>query len=70
MRKVIFLSLFTFALLSATAQMQTQIIGDRLFLQGITGTSEFLLQNSAATVSGFLFNKGLGRKQFRRAVLL
>ncbi|HEY5464495.1 MAG TPA: hypothetical protein VIJ95_14635 [Hanamia sp.] len=40
MLKVIFLSIFTFVLLSATAQVQTQVIGDSVFVHNNMGRSQ------------------------------
>jgi trimeric autotransporter adhesin len=69
MLKIILLGIFTFALLSATAQIQTQVIGDSVFMHSNTGKSELILQNSTDTVNGFLFNNGAGRTAFRRALV-
>lgn len=69
MLKIILLGIFTFALLSATAQIQTQVIGDSVFMRSNTGKSELILQNSTDTVNGFLFNNGAGRTAFKRALV-
>lgn len=69
MLKIILLGIFTFALLSATAQIQTQVIGDSVFMHSNTGKSELILQNSTDTVNGFLFNNGAGRTAFKRALV-
>lgn len=69
MFKTILLSIFTFVLLSATAQVQTQVIGDSVFIHGNTGKSELILQNSTDLINGFLFNRGAGRTEFRHALI-
>lgn len=69
MIKIILLSTFTFAQLTATAQVQTQVIGDSVFMHSNTGKSELILQNSTDTVNGFLFNNGAGRTAFRHALI-
>lgn len=69
MLKIILLSIFTFALLTVTAQVQTQVIGDSVFMHSNSGKSELILQNSTDTVNGFLFNNGAGRTAFRRALV-
>lgn len=69
MLKVIFLSIFTCVLLSATAQVQTQVIGDSVFIHSNAGKGELILQNRTDSVNGFLFNKGAGRTEFRRGLV-
>jgi hypothetical protein len=54
--------------LSATAQVQTQIIGDSVHIHSNTGTGELRLENSTDTVAGFLYNTGLGRTQFKHGL--
>ncbi|WP_133994701.1 hypothetical protein [Dinghuibacter silviterrae] len=54
--------------LSATAQVQTQIVGDSVHIHSNTGTGELRLENSTDTIPGFLFNTGAGRTQFKRGL--
>jgi len=69
MLKVILFSIFTSVVILVNAQVQTQVIGDSVFVHSNTGTSELILQNSTDTVNGFLFNKGAGRTEFRKALI-
>src|SRR6185312_3699800 len=69
MLKIFLLTILTFALLPAIGQVQTQVIGDSVYIHANTGTSELILQNSSDTVNGFLFNRGGGRTEFRHALV-
>ena len=69
MRTLIFFSFFCLTGLFATAQVQTQIIGDSVRIHGNTGSGELNLENSTDSVLGFLFNTGKGRTQFRRGLV-
>jgi hypothetical protein len=69
MRSTILLIAASLIVTSAAAQVQTQIIGDSVRIHGNTGTAELNLENSTDTVPGFLFNKGLGRTQFKRGLV-
>lgn len=69
MLKVILFSLITCAVLSVNAQVQTQVIGDSVFVHSNTGKGELILQNSTDSVNGFLFNKGAGRTEFKKALI-
>jgi hypothetical protein len=53
----------------ATAQVQTQIIGDSVRIHSNSGTAELNLENSTDTVLGFLYNKGGGRTRFKRGLI-
>ncbi len=54
---------------SASAQVQTQIIGDSVRIHGNTGKGELILQNSKDSVKGFLFNKSAGRTVFQHGLI-
>jgi len=69
MLKTILFTVFTFILLSGTAQVQTQLIGDSIYIHNNNSTGELILQNSTDSVNGFLFNKGAGRTEFRHALV-
>ncbi|MGN6196504.1 MAG: hypothetical protein ACTHOB_16310 [Ginsengibacter sp.] len=69
MLKGIFFTVTTFIFLCATAQVQTEVIGDSVFMHSNTGKSELILQNSTDSVNGFLYNKGAGRTEFRHALM-
>ncbi|MGN6196505.1 MAG: glycosyl hydrolase family 28-related protein [Ginsengibacter sp.] len=68
MLKIFLLTILTFALLPAIAQVQTQVIGDSIYIHSNNSTGELILQNSTDTVNGFLFNRGAGRTEFRHAL--
>lgn len=69
MLRVILFSIFACAVVSVSAQVQTQVIGDSVFIHSNTGKGELILQNSTDTVNGFLFNKGEGRTEFRKVLV-
>lgn len=69
MLKVILFSILTCVVFSVNAQVQTQVIGDSVFIHSNTGKGELILRNSTDTVKGFLFNKGAGRTEFRRVLV-
>ncbi len=51
---------------AATAQVQTQVIGDSIHMHSNAATAELILENSTKNVNGFLYNKGSGRTEFRK----
>lgn len=63
------LSIFILVAGTAMAQVQTQLIGDSVFIHSNTGKGELIIQNSTDTIKGFLFNKGEGRTEFRKILL-
>src|SRR5687768_17243249 len=69
MRKIIFSTLGIVLSLPCFAQIQTQIVGDSIWLHSNTGTGEFILENNTKTVNGFLFNKDNGRTEFRQGLI-
>lgn len=69
MLRVIFFSMISLVVFSASAQVQTQVIGDSVFIHGNTGKGELILQNNTDSVKGFLFNKGNGRTEFRKGLI-
>lgn len=69
LKKVVSFSILTCVVLSVNAQVQTRVIGDSVFIHSNTGKGELILQNSTDSVNGFLYNKGSGRTEFRRALI-
>ena len=69
MLKIIFLPVLCLLVFSAVGQVQTQVVGDSVYIHNNAGTSELILENSTDTVNGFLFNKGAGRTEFRKALI-
>src|SRR5688572_29655162 len=65
MIKSSFSALLILSVAVATAQVQTQIVGDSVRIRSNTGTAELILENSTKNVQGFLYNKGNGRTEFR-----
>ncbi len=69
LKKIIFSGCCMLVLYTTKAQVQTQIVGDSVYIHSNTGTGELILENSTDTIPGFLFNTGTGRTQFKRALL-
>src|SRR5829696_517663 len=68
--KTICLTLLSLSVfLSLTAQVQTQVVGDSVHIHNNNGTAELILENNTKNVDGFLFNKGEGRTEFKKALL-
>ena len=63
--------LITAILISTTidAQFVYKIKADSVLITNDSCTAELIVENSTKNVPGFLFNKGRGRTEFRRAVL-
>jgi len=70
MKKLFLFLIVAFMLTQAHAQYVYKIKCDSLLVTNDSCTAEFNLENSTKNVKGFLFNKGNGRTEFRKAVLL
>jgi hypothetical protein len=69
--KKIFLILILLCIENALhAQYVYTIKADSVKITNTCDTAELIIENHTQTVPGFLYNKGRGRTEFRRAVLL
>src|SRR5581483_4880389 len=69
MRTIIILLMLMGCLGQLHAQYIYKIKADSVLITNDSCTAELNLENSTKNVPGFLFNKGRGRTEFRRAVL-
>jgi hypothetical protein len=69
MYRIILLAAFSLIIISVSAQIQTQIIGDTVRIHSNAGKGELILNNSTDSVNGFLFNKSAGRTVFQRGLI-
>ena len=69
MTRNVILAILLLVSVSGLAQIQTNIIGDSVKIKSNTGTGELILENSTKNVNGFLYNKGNGRTEFRKALI-
>jgi hypothetical protein len=69
MRHFSLLLLFIFISLSVSSQHIYKIKTDSLLVTNDSCTAELNLENSTKFVNGFLYNKGKGRTEFRRAMI-
>jgi len=70
MKKILFFLVFAFAISKMQAQFVYKIKADSLLVTNDSCTAELNLENSTKNVKGFLYNKGNGRTEFRKAVRL
>lgn len=63
--KPLFCVLLSLGLQSLSAQVNTVVVGDTVRIKGNNGDAELILENSTKNVSGFLFNTGGGRTEFK-----
>jgi hypothetical protein len=69
MRKVILLAVSIPVCLLVQAQFVYKIKADSVKITNDSCTAELILENSTKHVDGFLYNKGNGRTEFRKAVI-
>src|SRR3954463_15682607 len=70
MKKLLLFLVFAFAITEMHAQFVYKIKADSLLVTNDSCTAELNLENSTKNVKGFLYNKGNGRTEFRKAVKL
>src|SRR5262245_47461092 len=70
MKKFISLLILLCLCKAMQAQYVYTIKADSVKITNSCDTAELIIENHTQTVPGFLFNKGRGRTEFRRAVLL
>jgi len=70
MKKLLLFLVFAFAITEMHAQFVYKIKADSLLVTNDSCTAELNLENSTKNVKGFLYNKGNGRTEFRKAVRL
>lgn len=70
MKKILLFLVFAFAITEMQAQFVYKIKADSVLITNDSCTAELNLENSTKNVKGFLYNKGNGRTEFRRAVKL
>src|SRR5581483_5148539 len=66
---LLFLTILVCLLGTAKGQYIYKIKADSVLITNDSCTAELNLENSTKNVPGFLFNKGRGRTEFRRAVM-
>ncbi|MEV4884348.1 hypothetical protein MRBLMN1_002862 [Chitinophaga ginsengisegetis] len=66
MKFVLFSLLLFFSVSSCFAQVVYQIRADSVRIYNTCDTAELILENRTQKTAGFLYNKGLGRTEFRR----
>lgn len=69
MKKIIVLSLFFLSGIVASAQYIYKIKADSVLITNDSCNAELNLENSTRNVNGFLYNKGNGRTEFRKAAI-
>lgn len=69
MKKSSFLLLLISFCTSAWSQRNLQLKGDSIQAGTSAAPAELVLQNNTKNISGFLYNKGNGRTEFRRAMV-
>jgi hypothetical protein len=70
MKKILFLLILLCIEKGLHAQYVYTIKADSVKITNSCDTAELIIENHTQTVPGFLFNKGRGRTEFRKAVLL
>ncbi|MFB6454085.1 hypothetical protein ACE38W_02350 [Chitinophaga sp. Hz27] len=68
-KKIPFLILFALLSCRSFAQKVYQIRADSVRIYNVCDTAELILENRTQDVSGYLFNKGRGRTEFRKIKL-
>src|SRR5687768_18160174 len=70
MKKIFLLTAVCIGAVSAHAQFVHKIKADSVLITNDSCTAELNLENSTKHIKGFLYNKGNGRTEFRKAVKL
>lgn len=69
MRKLFFLCIVCLIYIPALSQFIYQIKADSVRIHNDTCNAELILENGTRNVNGFLYNKGNGRTEFRKALI-
>src|SRR3982751_925602 len=70
MKKLPLVLALIFLLHAVHAQMSYKMQADSIYITNGSRPAELNLENSTKSVKGFLYNKGNGRTEFRKAVKL
>jgi len=70
MKKILFFIIGLMATMPVWAQKKYEISADSVHISGDCGEAELIIENRTRHVDGYLFNKGLGRTEFKRLELV